>query len=202
MTRPDPARPDIHARITRQIIDQLEAGVRPWSRPWNTTSTVSRPLRHDGTPYSGINVVLLWAEAAAKGYTRTTWMTFRQARALGGCVRKGETASMVVYARQIVRSEASDDGDDIETRFGFLKAYSVFNLDQIDGLDERYHPPTVAPANPDARISEIEAFFAACRADGRRPCFREYCAADVRAPRCRSSPQLWRHCRRDCPAGR
>nr|WP_313633097.1 ArdC family protein [Brevundimonas naejangsanensis] len=70
MMRPAaPARPDIHARITQQIISQLEAGVRPWTRPWSHSASVSRPLRHDGTPYNGINVVLLWGEAADRGYT-------------------------------------------------------------------------------------------------------------------------------------
>ena len=104
MTRPaDPARPDIHARITQQIITQLEAGVRPWTQPWKTKTSVSRPLRHDGTPYNGINVVLLWGEAADRGYTRSTWMTFRQALALGAHVRKGERGATVVYANQIVR---------------------------------------------------------------------------------------------------
>ena len=88
MTRPaDPARPNVHSRITQQIITQLEAGVRPWTQPWKAAASVSRPLRHDGTPYKGINVILLWGEAAGRGYTRSTWMTFRQALALGAHVR-------------------------------------------------------------------------------------------------------------------
>ena len=103
-----PARPDIHARITQQIVSQLEAGVRPWTRPWSHSASVSRPLRHDGTPYNGINVVLLWGEAADRGYTRSTWMTFRQALALGAHVRKGERGATVVYANQIVRDETDD----------------------------------------------------------------------------------------------
>lgn len=55
MTRPnDLARPDIYARITNQIIAQLEAGVRPWTQPWISDGSICRPLRHDGVPYSGI----------------------------------------------------------------------------------------------------------------------------------------------------
>ncbi len=79
MSRPDnhPARPDIYARITLQIIAQLETGVRPWIQPWSSNGAVSRSLRHDGTLYSGVNVILLWGEAAARGYTCPTWMTFR-----------------------------------------------------------------------------------------------------------------------------
>ena len=80
MSRPnEPSRPDLYTRITHQIVAQLEAGVRPWSQPWAASESVSRPLRHDGTPYRGVNVVLLWGEAAARGFQSSTWMTFRQA---------------------------------------------------------------------------------------------------------------------------
>lgn len=134
MTRPaDPARPDIHTRITQQILAQLEAGVRPWTQPWKSAASVSRPLRHDGTPYNGINVVLLWGEAVSRGFSRPTWMTFRQALALGAHVRKGERGATVVYANQIIREAADEAGEGIEQRIPFLKAYSVFNLDQIEG---------------------------------------------------------------------
>lgn len=166
MSRPaDPSRPDIYARITQQIIAQLEAGVRPWTQPWTAGSAVNRPLRHNGIPYSGINVILLWSEAAARGYTASTWMTFRQALALGGHVRKGERGATVVYADTLVRTETSDAGEDETTRIPFLKAYTVFNLDQIEGLPERFGPEAPPKANPDDRIADVEEFFAACGAD-------------------------------------
>ncbi|MDQ1153057.1 ArdC family protein [Brevundimonas sp. SORGH_AS_0993] len=168
MSRPAaPARPDIHARITQQIITQLEAGVRPWTQPWTAAAPVSRPLRHDGTPYTGINVVLLWSEAASRGFTRPTWMTFRQALALGGCVRRGQRGATVVYANQLVRTEADDAGEDVERRIPFLKAYTVFNVDQIEGLPCTT-PDEGRPAlNPDERIQRIDAFFSRCEADVR-----------------------------------
>jgi antirestriction protein ArdC len=166
VTRPnEPARPDIHTRITNQIIAQLEAGVRPWTQPWTSTGSASRPLRHDGTPYNGINVVLLWSEAASRGFTTSTWMTFRQALALGGHVRKGERGSTVVYANTLVRSDTSEAGDEDTARIPFLKAYTVFNLEQIEGLPERYAPQPQPVVNPEERIDAAEAFFASCRAD-------------------------------------
>ena len=169
MTRPaDPSRPDLYARITQQIITQLEAGVRPWIQPWASTGSVSRPLRHDGTPYSGINVILLWAEAADRGYTRPTWMTFRQALALGGHVRKGERGATVVYANQLVRTDPDDTGEDVERRIPFLKAYTVFNLDQIEGLPARFDPEATVQQNPDRRLERVEAFFARLGADIRQ----------------------------------
>jgi len=166
MTRPnEPARPDIHTRITNQIIAQLEAGVRPWNQPWAASTSVSRPLRHDGTPYSGINILLLWSEAAMRGFTAPTWMTFRQALALGGHVRKGERGSTVVYADILVRTETSEAGEDATSRIPFLKAYTVFNIDQIDDLPERYAPQSQPTINSEVRISAAEAFFRACGAD-------------------------------------
>jgi antirestriction protein ArdC/uncharacterized protein (DUF736 family) len=168
MMRPAaPARPDIHARITQQIVSQLEAGVRPWTRPWSHSASVSRPLRHDGTPYNGINVVLLWGEAADRGYTRSTWMTFRQALALGAHVRKGERGATVVYANQIVRDETDDTGADVQQRIPFLKAYTVFNVDQIEGLPDHYDQPETIEINPDERIARLDAFFEHCGAEVR-----------------------------------
>lgn len=166
MTRPaDPARPDVYSRITQSLIAQLEAGVRPWTLPWKASASVSRPRRHDGSPYSGINIVLLWGEAASRGFTRSTWMTFRQALALGAHVRKGERGATVVYANQIVREEVNAAGEEVEQRIPFLKAYTVFNVDQIDGLPDRYGEPDVQAVNPDERIARIDAFFANCGAD-------------------------------------
>lgn len=99
MSRPnEPARPDLYSRITDKIIAQMETGVRPWTQPWTSSASVSRPLRHNGEAYSGINVLLLWSEAMARGFQASTWMTFRQALALGAHVRKGETGATVVYA--------------------------------------------------------------------------------------------------------
>ena len=161
MSRPDrSARPDVHARITETIIAQLEAGVRPWTQPWNGGKPVTRPLRHDGTPYSGVNILLLWSQALRRGFSSPTWMTFRQALSLGAHVRRGETGATVVYANQIVRTETEDDGADSERRIAFLKAYTVFNVEQIEGLPERYHPSPPEPVNPDARQVRAERFFA------------------------------------------
>ncbi|GAD60669.1 MULTISPECIES: ArdC family protein [Brevundimonas] len=165
MTRPAPARPDVHARITETIIAQLEAGVRPWTQPWTGGKPVTRPLRHDGTPYSGVNILLLWSQALSRGYGSPTWMTFRQALSLGAHVRRGETGATVVYANQIVRTEADEDGEDSERRIPFLKAYTVFNVEQIEGLPDRYRPSSPEPVNPDARQAEAEQFFARLGAD-------------------------------------
>src|SRR5215813_11203480 len=99
-------RQDVYTRITSQIIASLEKGVRPWVKPWNAehaAGRITRPLRHNGEPYSGINVLSLWASASVQGFNAPIWMTYRQATEFNAHVRKGETGSPVVYANSLTR---------------------------------------------------------------------------------------------------
>lgn len=166
-TRRDPeSGPDLYDRVTAQILADLQQGVRPWTRPWDMhpAGTITRPLRHNLVPYSGINILLLWARALEAGYDRAIWMTFRQARERGACVRKGEKAVTIVYANRISRTEQDGDGQDIERQIPFLKAYSVFNVAQIDGLPADFIAPPPERLPQAERVAQAEAFFAATRA--------------------------------------
>jgi antirestriction protein ArdC len=156
---------DIYARITAKIVAVLEDGVRPWVRPWNAehaAGRITRPLRHNGQPYTGINILSLWASANVQGFAAPIWMTYRQAVELGAHVRKGEKGSPVVYANSITRTETdAATGDDIERAIHFLKGYTVFNVEQIEGLPAQYHAPAEPRLEPVARIANAETFFAA-----------------------------------------
>lgn len=159
-------RADIYERITAKIVEQLEAGTRPWMQPWGACGSPVRPLRHNGVAYRGINTVLLWMEAAERGYASPFWMTYKQAQELGGQVRKGEKSALVVYANAIERTE-NDKGEEIERRIPFVKGYSVFNADHIDGLPDNYYVKTVAPEGTKAkvRIPHVDAFYSNLGAD-------------------------------------
>ena len=83
---------DVYTRVTNKIVADLERGVAPWVQPWTASpdgARFARPLRHNGVPYNGVNILLLWASALEKGFTSPYWMTFKQAQELGGHVRKG-----------------------------------------------------------------------------------------------------------------
>jgi antirestriction protein ArdC len=162
--RRDASKPDIYAEITHRIVEQLEQGTRPWIKPWNAghaAGPITRPLRHNGKPYQGINVLVLWMEAEKKGYAAPIWMTFRQAQELGGHVRKGEHGTQVVYANAITRTEHNDaTGEDEEHRIPYMKAYHVFNVEQIEGLPAHYYAKNERLGPLPERIAHAEAFFA------------------------------------------
>ena len=156
-------RVDIYARITERIVAQLEEGVRPWVQPWragNAAGRITRPLRHNGEPYSGMNVLLLWSEAMARGYAAPIWMTFKQARELGAHVRKGQTSSTVIYASRFTKTETDARGDEVERDIPFLRAYGVFNVEQIEGLPEHYYHRPAPVIDPVERIKRADRFFA------------------------------------------
>ena len=159
------AKLDVYTRVTHKILADLEQGVRPWAKPWNSehaAGRIVRPLRHNGKPYQGMNILLLWGSAMEQGFTCPTWMTFKQAQELGAHVRKGEKGSLVVYADTFRKTETDEEtGEDMEKTIPFMKGYAVFNCEQIEGLPAHY---TAQPEQPaiaeEARNQALERFFA------------------------------------------
>ena len=154
-------RKDVYTRVTERIISDLEQGIRTWMKPWSvehTAGRITKPLRHNGTPYRGMNILLLWGEAMAKGYTAPIWMTYKQAQELDAHVRKGEHGSLVVYANSITKTETNEQGEDTEREIPFMKGYTVFNVEQIDGLPAHYYAQPVNPLPLSERIENADRF--------------------------------------------
>lgn len=174
------SRCDIYTRITDKIVADLEQGVRPWLRPWSVDHAegrISRPLRFNGIPYNGINVIMLWSAAVAKGYSCPHWLTFKQALDLGGNIRRGETGELVVYADRIKRTEIDARGEECEREIPFLKGYTVFNAEQCEGLPAQYvAKPEMPELTPMQRLEEVDRFFTATGADIRHGGTRAYYA--------------------------
>ena len=156
-------RADLYSRVTDRIIEQLREGVKPWLKPWNAehaAGRITRPLRHNGTPYNGINILMLWDSAMEQGFACPIWLTFKQAKGLGGHVKKGEKGSPVVYASTFSKAEEADDGQEVKREIRFLKQYSVFNAEQCKGLPEHF---TAMKQGPNPNIERIDSAGRFCR---------------------------------------
>lgn len=155
---------DIYTRVTDKIIADLEKGELTWCKPWNAehlAGRIERPLRHNGVPYQGINIILLWAAACAREFTAPLWMTYKQAKQLGGHVRKGAKGELVVYADTFTKTETDDAGKEYEQNIPFMKGYTVFNVEEIEDLPEHFYA-RAERINPDIeRIESAERFFTA-----------------------------------------
>lgn len=139
---------DIYTRVTTHIVEEIEQDVRPWLKPWNAEHAAVRitlPLRHNGQPYNGINILVLWASAELQGFDCQFWMTFQQAKELGGFVKKGEHGSPVVYANTFKKKDQSDDGQETEAEIPFLKEYTVINASQYEGLPQHFYAMAEPP---------------------------------------------------------
>lgn len=138
---PTTAPASLYQEVTDRIIAELEAGRLPWVQPWGRAKAgLGLPSNAaTGRRYSGINILILWGEVIAQGYPAQNWLTFRQARALGGAVRKGERGCTVFFANRFVpkgeKARAEEHGTEPET-VPFLKRFTVFNTAQCDGLPE------------------------------------------------------------------
>lgn len=148
-------------RITQEIIARLESGTKPWIKPWRGVP-VSRPLRACGIPYRGMNVFWLWMVADMCGYASPFWMTYNQAKELGAQVCKGEKSTIAIFYKSYTKEvEAPDTGEKTDESRRVLKAYPVFNADQVEGLPERFHPAaTLEVVEPEGRQAELDSFFA------------------------------------------
>ena len=161
----------LYDQVTSRIIAELEAGRLPWVQPWAKAGVSAGLPRNAGTgrSYSGINVLILWAAVMEHGYDRQAWITYRQAEALGGHVRKGEAGTTVCYADRFTpkaeQERAASVGDEAR-QIAFLKRFTVFNVDQCEGLPVTL-PGIVAPLPEREIIPHAEALIDATGADFR-----------------------------------
>lgn len=154
---------DIAREVTKIIIARLEAGTAPWRRCWSLTGEGGRPLRHEGSPYNGINCLWLWSIGDMRGYRSRYWMTARQAAELGGHVRRGARPTMSIYASTFRKAGQVNLLGETAVRFiRFLRHYVIYNAEEIEGLPSYFYPRDIAPtpALLSERQGAIDAFFA------------------------------------------
>ncbi len=119
--------------ITNRILEEMDKGIIPWKKPWAALN----PKSVDGRPYSGINRILLSFEP----YSDNRYLTYRKAFTLGGNVKKGEHGHTVVFWK----FDKVEKDEEVKT-VPFMRLYTVFNVEQCEGLD--IQPMAVHPFNP------------------------------------------------------
>lgn len=95
MDKPDTAKPSLREAFTGRMVAALKENSIPWRQPWSGNG-----MPHNAAtdrPYTGGNRLMLALAAMEKGHSDPRWLTFNQARALGGQVRKGEHATPIEY---------------------------------------------------------------------------------------------------------
>jgi antirestriction protein ArdC len=150
--------------VTESIIKQLESGVAPWRKPWRTETPRNLVSKKE---YRGINIFLL----AFQGYGSRYWLTYRQAQALGGNIKKGERGSKVVFWKiDEYRKENSETGEAENRKSVLLRYYTVFNVEQCEGIKSPESDPNVHPIeqcesivrsmpNPPAFEQDAQAYY-------------------------------------------
>ena len=170
-TRSGSNRTSLYDEITSKIIAELEAGRVPWVQPWGTAAAKA-PLgmpenAATGRRYAGINVLILWGAVIEHGFPGQSWLTFRQARSLGGNVRRGEHGTTIVYADRFIpedeKTRAAVTGEEPQA-VPFLKRFTVFNAAQCDGLSGEI-AVAMPPPEPGLIEPRVEALIKATGID-------------------------------------
>ena len=157
--RPD----DLYATITNQLIADIEAGAGDWHMPWHTLASGS-PRSIDGHSYRGINALWLAMTADNRGWTSGVWATYKAWQRHGAQVRRGERGTAVVlWKPRDLSTEPNPtdaDADAGQPRRLIARTFTVFNAEQVDGLDP---DPAAVPDTVDdeTRIDHAETYFAA-----------------------------------------
>lgn len=142
---------DLYQDVTDRILALLDQGVVPWRSPILSSGPAGWPRNLESDrPYRGVNVFLLALTAWERGYASPTWLTFNQARARGGSVRKGEKSTLVVFWK-LYKTTDQKTGEPAEVPV--LRHFRVFNTEQCDGID--------APALPTPQRAEFTPIGAA-----------------------------------------
>ncbi|HDL5821280.1 TPA: DUF1738 domain-containing protein [Mannheimia haemolytica] len=159
---------DLYQHITDRIVVALEQGTAPWLKPWSHPECNMALPRNavSNRLYSGINTLLLWIATAEHGYKQCKWITAKKANELGGYIRKGEKATVVMNYRPDEREKLDEEGNivydeegnpEMERHF-FINKHNLFNLDQCENLPVELYDPVSEPKQPKSEPNQYDIF--------------------------------------------
>lgn len=123
-----PSRNDVYQIVTDRVISLLEAGTVPWRKPWAGGDAQFPKNLVSGKEYRGVNIWLL----SCAGFSSPYWVSYKQAQARGGTVRKGEKSSIAVFWKRL---ETADKATGEKKTIPMLRYYRVFNVEQCEGVE-------------------------------------------------------------------
>jgi antirestriction protein ArdC len=166
-------RQDLYQTVTDRIIAELEQGIVPWVQPWQATSGgpgISLPTNASTAKrYSGINILLLWDRQTRANFRADKWLTYKQAQGLGGNVKRGEHGTTIYFADKFIpqkERERAAGADDKACAVYFLKAYTVFNVEQCENLPANLMPSPVELVTENTMPGLVAAADALVKATG------------------------------------
>lgn len=132
---PNNGKRDVYDVITARIMELLDKGVVPWRKPWRGGRAGKPKNLASGKDYRGVNTFLLHCASMSAGYDAPYWLTFKQAKERGGSVRKGEHGMPVIFWNWIEKEKTLATGEKVKEEIPFLRYYTVFNVEQCDGIE-------------------------------------------------------------------
>lgn len=189
---------EVRQKITDQIIAALSDGTKlpPWRKPWRTDANAGHPTNVvSKRGYTGINPLLLDIAATRHDLKSKWWGTFRQWQGMGGMVKRrpvdvppGEWGTNIIYFKRVAKKTTNEMGEDVEEKFFFMRTYTVFNLDQVDGLFSKLQVGNapISVTEIEQRCEIAEAAIAATEADIRFGGDRAFTRWQVTSFRCRT----------------
>ena len=138
------ANTDIYQGVTNRILESLDRGTVPWRQPWASRGPINLV---SAKQYRGVNVLLLELARMSAGYESPVWATFKQWKAAGGSVRRGEKGTAITFWKTFQPKRKSADEE--PRKIPLLRQYYVFNRAQVEG-DVRIPARTLELAGVDA----------------------------------------------------
>lgn len=129
---------NVYQMVTDRIVAQMQKGIIPWQKPWTVSGSAEDVAINFVTrrPYSFVNQMLLGKPGE--------WLSWKQVGELGGKVKKGAKAGMVVFYKSLVikdptRKVKDEEGNEVDDTkvIPLLKYYNVFHLSDVEGIDTK-----------------------------------------------------------------
>lgn len=138
-----------YEKFAEAIVSATLASNAAWTKPWKVRQAFGLPRNAlTGRDYRGCNVLML----LSRNFASREWLTYKQAAEMGGHVRKGQKGTPIFFFSMIEKKNKEEDEDDRNDGIPFLRCFTVFNVEQIDGLDKTKlaNPETDATTSEDA----------------------------------------------------